>query len=129
MNSIYLVHLASKYFYLYMRSFFPSFLTISRKFFLLGLMSVVLVPMAQATSEVGTYDTTHLIPPIYARDLLSSTSDVQNHYLYLSTNETTAFDVTIQNADGFNSLPGGISQTVSISKTSPQLITLSAAPY
>jgi len=92
-------------------------------------MSVVLVPMAQATSEVGTYDTTHLIPPIYARDLLSSTSDVQNHYLYLSTNETTAFDVTIQNADGFNSLPGGISQTVSISKTSPQLITLSAAPY
>ena len=66
---------------------------------------------------------------MYARDGLSTTSDVQNHYLYLSTAETTPFDVTIQNTDGYNGEVGGITQVVTISKTSPALITLSSSPY
>lgn len=81
------------------------------------------------TSEVGTLDSVHYLPPIYARDGLSTSSDVQNHYLVLSTPEVTAFDVTIQNANAINGTGSQINQTVSISKSSPIILTLSASPY
>lgn len=97
------------------------------------LLCILMIPQAvQASSEVGTYDTTHFIPPLYAKNGLSTSNDVQNHYLYLSTSETTAFNVSIQNAafvEGGAGAAGAINQTVSISKASPQLVTLSATPY
>ena len=92
-------------------------------------LGVAFMPTAHATSEVGTYDTIHLIPPIYAKDGIGTTSNVQHHYLYLSTAETTPFNVTIQNTDGYNGVIGGISETVTISKASPQLVTLSGGVY
>ncbi len=74
-------------------------------------------------SEIGTLDTKHYIPPIYARSGLSNANDVRDHYLYLSTLEANAFDVTISNSDNT------INQTVSVSKSSPTLVTLSDSPY
>ena len=98
----------------------------------LWLLLPILVSAQTPAAEIGTYDTKHFIPPLYARDGLSTSNDVRDHYLYLSTTETTAFNVTIQNAafiEGGAGATGAINQTVSISKASPQLITLSAAPY
>ncbi len=74
-------------------------------------------------AEIGTLDTKHYIPPIYARSSLSTANDVRDHYLYLSTLESTAFDVNITNSDG------SVNQTVSVSKSSPTLVTLSDSPY
>lgn len=87
------------------------------------------VPMA-GTSEVWTLDSVHYVPPFYARAGLSTSGDVQKHYLVLSTHETTSFDVGIQNAQWYNgSWSAQVSQTVSISKSSPLIIDLSASPY
>jgi|GEM_PF-1334327 len=74
-------------------------------------------------NNVGTLDTTHLLPPLYAKE------DVRDHYLLLSTNEETPFTVTIQNADGANGDAGGINETVTISKDSPLVIDLTSAPF
>jgi len=49
-------------------------------------------------SACAQYDSTHYIPPFYSRS-----TDAQNlgeHYLFLSTNSTTPFDVTVTEADG-----------------------------
>ncbi|MDJ0714467.1 MAG: DUF4114 domain-containing protein [Prochloraceae cyanobacterium] len=74
-------------------------------------------------NNVGTLDTVHLLPPLYAKQ------DVRNHYLVLSTNEETPFEVTIQNADGANGVANGIERTITISKSSPAIIDLSSAPF
>ena len=74
-------------------------------------------------NNVGTLDTTHLLPPLYAKQ------DVRDHYLVLSTNEETPFTVTIQNADGANGDAGGINETVTISKDAPLVLDLTSAPF
>ena len=74
-------------------------------------------------NNVGTLDTVHLLPPLYAKQ------DVRDHYLVLSTNEETPFEVTIQNADGANGVTGGVNETYTISKDSPLIINLSQAPF
>jgi len=84
-------------------------------------------PCVTVGAEIGTLDKLHLIPPFYARNGLDGNS-VNTQYLWLSTPEATPFDVTIQNANGFNG-NGGITQTVTISKSNPVRVTLSAAPY
>ncbi len=78
--------------------------------------------LAYANSEIGTLDNTHYIPPVYAREDSDATA-IEQHFLMLSTPETTAFNVTIRNADN------SINQTVSISSTSSQTIELSAGVY
>jgi|GEM_PF-755211 len=93
-------------------------------FFIFSCVLFVLSSVrAYATSEIGTLDTIHYIPPIYARSGLSTNNDVRDHYLQLSTLETDAFNVTITNANGT------VNQTVSLSKSSPQNIILSDTPY
>ncbi len=74
-------------------------------------------------NNVGTLDSVHLLPPLYAKQ------DVRDHYLLLSTNEETPFEVVIQNADGANGVAGGINETITISKSSPATIDLSSAPF
>lgn len=74
-------------------------------------------------SEIGTLDTQHYIPPIYARSGLDTTNDVRDHYLYLSTLEEPAFTVNITNADN------SVNKNVTVSKSSPTLVTLSAGEY
>ena len=74
-------------------------------------------------NNVGTLDTMHLLPPLYAKQ------DVRDHYLVLSTNEETPFTVTIQNADGANGVAGGIKETVTISKDFPLVIDLTSGPF
>ena len=74
-------------------------------------------------NNVGTLDSVHLLPPLYAKE------DVRDHYLVLSTNEETPFQVVIQNADGANGVAGGINETITISKSSPAIIDLSSAPF
>ena len=74
-------------------------------------------------NNVGTLDSVHLLPPLYAKQ------DVRDHYLVLSTNEETPFQVVIQNADGANGVTGGVNETVTISKDSPAIIDLSSAPF
>ncbi|MEM6526387.1 MAG: DUF4114 domain-containing protein [Bacteroidota bacterium] len=74
-------------------------------------------------NNVGTLDTVHLLPPLYAKQ------DVRDHYLLLSTNEETPFQVVIQNADGANGETGGVNEIVTVSKDSPVTIDLSSAPY
>ena len=74
-------------------------------------------------NNVGTLDTMHLLPPLYAKQ------DVRDHYLVLSTNEETPFTMTIQNADGANGVAGGINETVTISKDFPLVIDLTSAPF
>ncbi len=74
-------------------------------------------------NNVGTLDSIHLLPPLYAKQ------DVNNHYLVLSTNEETPFEVVIQNANGANGIDGGINETITISKDSPALLDLSSAPF
>ena len=74
-------------------------------------------------NNVGTLDSVHLLPPIYAKQ------DVKNHYLVLSTNEETPFQVLIQNADGAKGVAGGINEAMVISKDSPAIIDLSSAPF
>ncbi|HVL68284.1 MAG TPA: Ig-like domain-containing protein, partial [Vicinamibacterales bacterium] len=73
-------------------------------------------------NQVGTLDTVHYIPPFYA---VSGLSDlyVRDHFLALSTTEATAFTVNIRNA------AGTVNQNVTISRSSPRIVTLSAAPY
>ncbi len=74
-------------------------------------------------NNVGTLDSVHFIPPLYAKQ------DVRDHYLVLSTNEETPFQVTIQNADGANGIAGGINEVVTISKDSPLVLDLSSPPF
>lgn len=74
-------------------------------------------------NNVGTLDSVHLLPPLYAKQ------DVRDHYLVLSTNEETPFQVVIQNADGANGVAGGINETITISKSSPAIVDLSSAPF
>ena len=74
-------------------------------------------------NNVGTLDSVHLLPPLYAKQ------DVRDHYLVLSTNEETPFQVTIQNADGANGIAGGINEVVTISKDSPLVLDLSSPPF
>ena len=74
-------------------------------------------------NNVGTLDTVHLLPPLYAKQ------DVRDHYLLLSTNEDTPFQVVIQNADGANGATGGLNEIITISKDSPGIIDLSSAPF
>lgn len=75
-------------------------------------------------NAVGNSDTIHFLPPLYAKQ------DVRDHYLTLSTNEDEPFEVTIQNAAGAQGLEGGISETYTISKSSPLTIDLSSnAPF
>jgi len=88
-----------------------------------------LLTCGETNAEIGTLDKIHLIPPFYAKNGLSTGADINNHYLWLSTPETTPFEVTIQNADGFNGANNGIHQTVTIDKDNPVLITLSAGVY
>ena len=93
-----------------------------RYWFVSILLTISQTP-SYASSEIGTLDTAHYIPPIYARSGLDTDKDVRDHFLQLSTLETNPFDVTITNASG------SINETVTISKSSPQNVTLSAAPY
>lgn len=44
------------------------------------------------------YDSTHYIPPFYSRS--PDAANLGEHYLFLSTNSTTPFDVTVTEADG-----------------------------
>lgn len=74
-------------------------------------------------NNVGTLDSVHLLPPLYAKQ------DVRDHYLVLSTDEETAFTVTIQNADGAEGIEGGVSETITVSKSAPAIIDLSSAPF
>lgn len=74
-------------------------------------------------NNVGTLDTVHLLPPVYAKQ------DVRDHYLLLSTNEETPFQVVIQNANGANGAAGGVNEVITVSKDSPVTIDLSSAPY
>ncbi len=74
-------------------------------------------------NNVGTLDSVHLLPPLYAKQ------DVRDHYLVLSTNEETPFQVVIQNADGADGVAGGVHETITISKDSPAVIDLSSAPF
>ncbi len=77
---------------------------------------------AQAvTQSVGTLDTVHYIPPLFAPPGVNA-SAVQNHYLVLSTPEASSFVVKISNKDGF-------SRNVTISRNNPQTVNLSEAPY
>lgn len=64
------------------------------------------------------YDTTHYFPPFYARS--SSSLDLGQSYMYLSTNDTTSFDVTVKKSDGT------IVQVATISKNQPAQIYLGA---
>ena len=72
-----------------------------------------------AENNVGTLDTLHLLPPLYAQQ------DVRDHYLVLSTLIETPFEVTLQNAAGVNGLEGGINTTYTLSKDSPLILDLS----
>lgn len=82
------------------------------------------------TSEVGTLDTIHYIPPIYAKDGLGVPSSVEDNFLILSTPESTPFDVVIQNSQWINWVGANqISETLTISKSSPWVISLSQTPY
>ena len=74
-------------------------------------------------NNVGTLDSVHLLPPLYAQQ------DVKNHYLLLSTDQDTPFQVVIQNADGANGVAGGLSETITISKDAPVTLDLSSGPF
>ena len=86
-------------------------------------------PCTVIQAEIGSLDRMHIIPPIYAKNGLSTGNDIDNHYLWLATPQTTPMTVTIQNADGYNGVGGGINETVVIDKDNPALITLSAGIY
>ncbi len=70
-------------------------------------------------NNVGTLDSYHLLPPLYAKQ------DVRDHYLVLSTTEETPFEVTLQNAAGAAGLEGGLNVTYTISKEHPLTLDLS----
>ena len=74
-------------------------------------------------NNVGTLDSVHFLPPLYAQQ------DVKNHYLLLSTDQETPFEVVIQNADGANGVAGGLTETITISKDSPVTLDLSSGPF
>jgi len=61
---------------------------------------------------LAQYDTIHYVPPLFGRE------NVDDHYVQLSTSETTPFQVTIHDGDM------NIINTVSISKTSSSNISL-----
>ncbi len=108
------------------------FINISKKIHKLCWITVsvlCIAELAHATSEVGTLDDFHLIPALFVRADIGAPASVNQHFLSLSTDEPIPFDVTIQNADGFNGVVGGISQTVQVSRSAPALVNLSAAPY
>lgn len=86
-------------------------------------------PCTVIQAEIGSLDRMHFIPPIYAKDGLGTGTDIDNHYLWLATPQATPMTVTIQNADGFNGVGGGINETVVIDKNNPALVTLSAGIY
>lgn len=62
------------------------------------------------------YDNTHYIPPVYSKT--STFTNIGKHYLFLSTNETTKFLVTVRDGNGV------IIGQDSISKSSPDSIYL-----
>ena len=82
----------------------------------------VTITDSASPADVGTLDTQHYIPPFYAVSGLGS-SFIGNQYLSLSTPETGLIEVNITNASGT------VNETVRISKSTPALINLSAAPY
>ena len=66
-------------------------------------------------------DSLHYIPPMCS--FTSSSSNVQDHQMVLTTTESTAFNVTIRNNDGT------FTRTVSLSSSSPQKISLNYFAY
>jgi hypothetical protein len=54
------------------------------------------------TSEVGTLDTRHFIPPFFTRNDLQDNQALKTHYLLLSNPDNADINVTIRNANGFN---------------------------
>jgi hypothetical protein len=66
-------------------------------------------------------DSVHYIPPMAS--FTTSASNVDDHWMVLTTEETTAFQVTIETRDGM------FRRVVNLSKTSPQKISLNYRKY
>lgn len=84
---------------------------ISLRFLLVSILSIIC-----SSQLIAQYDTEHYIPPFYARS--ADVVDLGDHYLFLSTNVTTPFDVTVIESDGSSIA------TVTISNSSPAEIYL-----
>lgn len=80
-------------------------------------------PVQVVTQSVGTLDTVHYIPPLYAVSGLGGDgNNIDRHYLALSTPSTLPIVVTI-------STKSGVSETVTISREVPATVELSAWPF
>ncbi|MDE5419280.1 Ig-like domain-containing protein [Labilibaculum sp. DW002] len=86
-----------------------------RKFLLVfvAIFSILVLKIEVIYAQV---DSLHYIPPMCS--FTSSSSNVQDHQMVLTTTESTAFNVTIRNNDGT------FTRTVSLSSSSPQKISL-----
>ena len=51
-----------------------------------------------SNSLFSQYDVIHYIPPMYATDTASA--NLGDHYVFLSTNETSAFNVMVRDVNG-----------------------------
>ncbi len=83
------------------------------------------------TTEIGSYDLQHYIPPQYARSGLGVGGDIDTGFLVLSTASLVPINVTIKNAVAYKTPTSSntLNQTVTISNALPVVINLSKAPY
>ena len=77
---------------------------------------------AQIGAEIGTLDTRHFIPPLYASSGTAINADVRDHYLWLSTPNLNVSTITV--SDGV-----GVIGTVQIDRNNPALIDLSGGAH
>lgn len=61
-------------------------------------VAFILLFLVQAFCANAQYDTIHYIPPFYSRS--GNITELGRNHLFLSTNETTPFDVTIMESNG-----------------------------
>lgn len=78
-----------------------------KNFYIITTLLLSLVSFSQLSNK-------HWIPPLHSRD----DTAIQDHYLYLSTPETTPFQVTVKTGDG-NPIAGS---PFTISRTNPSII-------
>ena len=77
---------------------------------------VVILFLISSVNCFAQYDKSHFIPPFYSRD--STNGELGFHYLYLSTNNVTPFNVEIIKSDGT------LITLITISKTAPAEVIL-----
>ena len=77
---------------------------------------------AQIGSEIGTLDSKHFIPPIYARSGLDTVNDIRTHELHLSTDSAATITITVSDFSGALG-------TIQINDMNPAIVGLSGQAH